>query len=409
MYPTFPKGEGTTDVVRSGEIVAWPKMRLYPGGIPFFGTNVLGYQLAHGDIVEFENAKTESLTEEKYGGRTGFVKRAVALPRDTIELRDGYVYINGKSINESYTAKPRSTYGGEFLESCKKITVPPGKIFVMGDNRKASLDSRFELGLVDIADIHYVLPWDSQEEYKAKWRDTGNDYLLAESATLDQLEFVKLLNVKRKEKNLPSLISNQSLSLSAKRRGYVMVSTNDFSFEATKSGVTMSQAVTEVGYQNILYAEVFTQGYYDAQELIENLLTFPDTKKLLFSKEYQDVGISAVSKEKDACSPQVVVVHLGGYKPPNYSKDQMNSWQELIDSLNKILPSWEQLKNSENIDRDKVNQLLDTLTRRKSNAEHILSRMRSNQWLTSMEQKMVQDDKRLGEEAERTFNELKKL
>ena len=59
-------------------------------------------------------------------------------------------------MDEPYTAKPRSSYGGINLTDCQMLIIPKDKVFVMGDNRKASLDSRFELGLVGLSDIKYV-------------------------------------------------------------------------------------------------------------------------------------------------------------------------------------------------------------------------------------------------------------
>ena len=53
MYPTFPKGEGKTDLVRASEIVAWPQMRRFSSDFKLFGLNLFSYNLQEGDIVQF--------------------------------------------------------------------------------------------------------------------------------------------------------------------------------------------------------------------------------------------------------------------------------------------------------------------------------------------------------------------
>lgn len=85
-----------------------------------------------GDIIVFE-PPTQS--------DKPFVKRVIGLPGDTIAIRqDHIVYVNGQPLAEHYiAAPPKNLYpltGGEY-------TVPPGMIFVMGDNRNNSQDSRF--------------------------------------------------------------------------------------------------------------------------------------------------------------------------------------------------------------------------------------------------------------------------
>lgn len=408
MYPTFPKGEGKTDVVRASEIVAWPKMRHFPTGLNILGQSFFSYKLQRGDIVDFENDKTKEISLKQYGEGAGFVKRIIGLAGDTINLNDGFVFLNGKNLDEPYIAKPRSTYGGDKLADCQNLVIPEGKVFVMGDNRKASLDSRFELDLVDMSDIKFVMPLGEQGDYRNSYRDTTKDSFLAHTATLDAAEFVRLVNHKRKEKNLKPFKLDKLLSLSAKRRGGVMISTDDFSTEATRSGVTLGKAVKESGYRNIVFAEVFARGFYEADELLDNFLEFSQTKNILFSGEYQDIGLAPVLGEVNNCPMEVVVVHLGGYVPPNYKKADLESWQKLADNLTEVLPTWEALQDIQSVDKTKLSQLLDILRKRKETASMVVFRMKANQWLTDAEQTLVETDNNLAKEAEKIVGDLNK-
>lgn len=408
MYPTFPKGSGKTDDERSKEIVAEPYMRKYPSGFNLFGYDFFKYQLKRGDIVEFDNAQTKRLSLAKYGEEAGFVKRVVAVGRDSIKLRDGYVILNGQTITENYTAKPRSTYGGSFLPDCNELIIPEEKVFVMGDNRKASLDSRFEIELINMGDIRHILPLAEQKGYEPLWRDTNNDSSYANTTTLDGEDFVKLINEKRKIKNLKTYKYNILLSNSAKIRGSAMLKFNDFSENASKSGMTLQKSIKESGYYNILYAEVFTRGFFEAPELMENMMEFPELKKYLFTTEYQDIGVSAVLGEVADCPTQVVAIHLGGYVPPNYNQKDIDSWKELIDNLSQVLPSWEKTRGVEGIDQGKLERLITVYRTRMENAQKIYNRMKANQWLTEQEEKLIGEDQKLAEEGDKVLTELKK-
>jgi len=77
-----------------------------------------------------------------------FIKRVIALPGDTVEINAGVVYVNGDRLHEPYLDPERDT------RSFPKRTIPAGMLYVLGDNRAHSGDSRFEppegVGLVPI-------------------------------------------------------------------------------------------------------------------------------------------------------------------------------------------------------------------------------------------------------------------
>ena len=72
-------------------------------------------------------------------GNTNFVKRVVGLPGDTVELRDGYLYINGEKVDEPYI---QDEYRVGRLNNYGPYMVPEDCYFVLGDHRNSSNDSR---------------------------------------------------------------------------------------------------------------------------------------------------------------------------------------------------------------------------------------------------------------------------
>lgn len=73
-------------------------------------------------------------------GKTSYIKRVIGLPGEHVKIEDGKVYINGKELEEPYLQEGVVT--GSLEGAFTDITVPENAIFVMGDNRAKSTDSR---------------------------------------------------------------------------------------------------------------------------------------------------------------------------------------------------------------------------------------------------------------------------
>lgn len=108
--------------------------------------NKIGYKVGepkNGDVIVFK-----SDLEQNDGTNKDLVKRIIGIEGDRVTIKDGQVYVNDKLLNEPYLSQGMDTKGDIDL------VVPQGKLFVLGDNREVSLDSRYEqVGLVDISDV----------------------------------------------------------------------------------------------------------------------------------------------------------------------------------------------------------------------------------------------------------------
>ena len=381
--PREIKGNSMLPTLRDGEIINFKSK---------FGLISLLYgHLKRGDIIVFfeENKNVE------------YVKRIVGIPGDTLEIRSGYVFVNSEPLQENYIDSPRSTFGSEFLRDCQKIEIPEGEYFVLGDNRKRSEDSRM-IGLISEESVHAFLPLSSQRKFEDRWHAdfTVEDF---EQPTLNQEKYYDLLNKKREENGLKALKSNEKLETSTKKRAEMMIESNDISYEAEKSNYGMERAVGDAGYYNVIKGEIFTVGYYNEEELLDHFLEFPDIKEFLYHREYQETGITAVVGEIDGCPTQIIVQHFGGYVPPNYKKEDIENWREVLNRLREIQPSWERLKIDSKFyqeNKEDVDKITSVISQRIVNIDAIVRRMDANQWLTEEEKRYTVNDKALYEQQE---------
>ncbi len=126
---------------------------LYGVRIPVYGTRFLDFfEPERGDIIVFVYPEDRD---------KDFIKRVIGIPGDEIEIRNKKLYRNGEPVEDEPYARyaeppepgPRDNFG--------PVTVPEGHVFVMGDNRDHSFDSRF-WGFVPYEDIKgkaFIIYW----------------------------------------------------------------------------------------------------------------------------------------------------------------------------------------------------------------------------------------------------------
>jgi len=129
---------------------------IYGVKLPVTGTILVPWKSpARDDVVVFRFPKDRSID---------YIKRVVGVAGDSIEIKNKQVYINGKA-----NINPHARYTGTDImkatagprDNMGPIKVPAGTIFVMGDNRDNSYDSRF-WGFVDLNDVlgkAFILYW----------------------------------------------------------------------------------------------------------------------------------------------------------------------------------------------------------------------------------------------------------
>ncbi len=349
-------------------------------------------KIEQGDIITFEDSKTDGKM---------YVKRVIGLPGETVDIKNGFVYINGKLLDEPYISKYRSTYGGTFLSECQSVKVPSNDVFALGDNRIRSQDSRF-IGFIPEKDIINILYFDEQGFLKSRWtKATGNGNL--NTPLLNTNDYVAMVNKLRAQNNLKPLTLNPKLSKSAQLRADMMLKFDDLTWTATRSGYPMTKSMEDAGYYNVVYGEDPVLGYYTADDLYNYMTDVNLNKDFLLKKDYQDIGIAAVIGDLNNCPVQLVVQQEAGYVPPNYKASDIESWKTSLAQLQNILPSWENIKNysqTYNDNKLKADRILEIINLRISRDQQIITTMENNQWLSSEEESWVAQDNALYNEQE---------
>jgi signal peptidase I len=140
----------------------------YGAKIPFTPWRLPGFRNPRrGDIIVFKDPQTDR----------DYIKRCIAVEGETIQLKSNVVQIDGHPIPEPYKAlKP---IGGRRLDDFGPFTVAQDKLFMMGDNRNNSHDSRFwpDPGLDEgrVVGRAFVLYWSTDPERAPGWVRTMSE------------------------------------------------------------------------------------------------------------------------------------------------------------------------------------------------------------------------------------------
>jgi signal peptidase I len=145
---------------------------LYGVKNPFYGSTWIPLKNPErGDIIVFKYPVNPT---------QDYIKRVVGLAGDTIEIKDKKVYVNGEPQNEKYAIFLDSKIlpaGVQRRDNMGPITVPEDSLFVMGDNRDNSYDSRFWnfVNLKSVKGKAFILYWSwDKKNFSVRWNRIAN-------------------------------------------------------------------------------------------------------------------------------------------------------------------------------------------------------------------------------------------
>jgi signal peptidase I len=145
---------------------------IYGVRLPFVGTRIIPVsEPEHGDIIVFRYPEDPD---------KDFIKRVIAIPGDTVEIRNKKIYVNHQPIVADVGVFTDSRIlGGDInpRDNLNILTVPSDGYFVMGDNRDNSYDSRF-WGFVERKAIKgkaFIIYWSwDSDDFGVRWKRIGS-------------------------------------------------------------------------------------------------------------------------------------------------------------------------------------------------------------------------------------------
>ena len=140
--PFYIPSDSMMPILRNGDRLIVSK---YPYGWSYASASFHLLPKMEGRIFAKLPERGDIVVLEHPVNRADYIKRVIGLPGETVEAKNGKVYVNGKAADEPYLH-------GYVMPDFAATPVPQGQLFLMGDNRAVSLDSR-SFGTVSMSSI----------------------------------------------------------------------------------------------------------------------------------------------------------------------------------------------------------------------------------------------------------------
>lgn len=327
MYPSlyWPTDKGGYDDASKNPAIASDKMifdvfDLRKGYNAGFGTIIapfkpnLRYEIEK--ILKYKPKKTFNYSdlvvfnkEVQRGDKRVFIQRVIAKGGDKVHLENGYVYVNGKKINEPYLAKDQSTYAGifynqeKFIKSCEEITVPINQLFVLGDNRMFSDGDSRNFGTISEDEILGYLPKDYQTIFSKYWLKNNQMKVVNNE---DGNELLTYFNQIRQKKGMSNLTTSNDLNIIIRNYLKSAIENNDLS--NTPKKLATQKALQEILNRNPIGVTMI-EGVYDLNTYKGYLyLVASDANTQEAQKNSSKFAFSSFKTEIDGCMKSGTIV-----------------------------------------------------------------------------------------------------